>query len=224
MARLLTLFLVSVFVSFVLSAPTQDVGLNNEKTLNMVPRTSADEKPIMQTHHTAPDTVTPVGDNTGHHVLREDESDESDIKEGTDESDIEESRELISDPLLRSNIESLVAQSSVEATETLDANEFINIQPVRETLDNIVSTSDLFHFPGAPRKYRVVVLPKGKALHFVYKVIVFPKGKFAHTKIFKLIIIPSKITKLGKKVTFIVIPKDAPGSWKKYSIFIPHKS
>ncbi|CAG8709296.1 9616_t:CDS:2 [Cetraspora pellucida] len=183
----------------------------------LVPESQKNEKaPLTQDQKNIPPPVASDPQTTPITNPQSDDIEQTEMKEDTDEtgeSDVSEGRELISDPLLRSNLESLVSPSS---SETLDPSEFIRVHQVRDTLDNIVSTSDLFHFPEGPKKYRVVVLPKGKALHFVYKVIVFPKSKYAHPKVFKLVIIPGKITRLGRKVTFIVIPKDAPGSWKQY--------
>ncbi|KAF0546600.1 hypothetical protein F8M41_001114 [Gigaspora margarita] len=153
---------------------------------------------------------------TSDHLYHEDD-------EEANESDLTECNELISDPLLRSKLESLVSSSEVESFETFEASELINTYPVRNALDKIVSTSDhLFNFPEGPKKYHVVVLPKGKGFHYIYKVSVFLKDQYSKPKVFKLIIVPGKTTKLGRKVTFIIIPKDAPESWKEYSIFIPH--
>ncbi|CAG8556397.1 3069_t:CDS:2 [Cetraspora pellucida] len=250
MARfLIKLFTISVFISFVLSAPT---GEQNEKAPLMqdhlklpVPDSQKNEKaPLTQDHPKPPSGLVSEPQKNEKAPLTQDQKnmpppiasdpqttptpitnpqsddiEQTEMNEDTDETGESESHELISDPILRSNLESLVSPSS----ESLDPSEFIRVHQVRDTLDNIVSTSDIFHFPEGPKKYRVVVLPKGKALHFVYKVIVFPKGKYARPKVFKLVIVPGKITRLGRKVTFIVIPKDAPGSWKQYVIFIPHK-
>ncbi|CAG8623616.1 14115_t:CDS:2 [Dentiscutata erythropus] len=253
MVRILkNLFLISIFTSLALSIPTQEHEKNlnlkapaaildpqKQVTPPMVPDPQKQVTPPMvpdpQKQVTPPMVPDPQQTPTqpmvsDYHITpiknpQNEDIEQTDAKEETDESDVSEGRELMSDPLLRSNLESLISSSSVESSESLDASEFIDLQPVRNTLDNIVSTSDhLFSFPEGPKKYRVVVLPKGKALHFVYKVIVFPRRKYAHPKIFKLIIVPGKITSRGRKVTFIVIPKDAPGSWKQYSIFIPHKT
>ncbi|CAG8553751.1 5924_t:CDS:2, partial [Racocetra fulgida] len=185
---------------------------------------SPESSPLMQDHQ-LPDPPmisnpqqTPTTNLQNGHDFFSDPLLRSNLEKGEAE-DIEatDGHDFFSNPLLRSNLESLMEPSS---GATLDPSELIKVHQVRDTLDKMVSTSDVFRVPEGPKKYRVVVLPKGKALHFVYKVLVFPKGKYSQPKVFTLMIIPGKTTERGKKVTFIVVPKDAPGNWKKFEIYI----
>ncbi|CAG8683813.1 2345_t:CDS:2, partial [Gigaspora margarita] len=234
MARFLkNLFLIFILTSLVLSAPTHEkpekdpdihkgwiVARNFQN--QVTPPTTFDHSHEDDDIESTVSAVAPPTLTSDHY--HEDDDDYMPMTsdylyheddEEANESDLTECNELISDPLLRSKLESLVSSSEVESFETFEASELINTHPVRNAIDKIVSTSDhLFNFPEGPKKYHVVVLPKGKGFHYIYKVSVFLKDQYSKPNVFKLIIVPGKTTKLGRKVTFIIIPKDVPESWK----------
>ncbi|CAG8742006.1 16764_t:CDS:2, partial [Dentiscutata heterogama] len=87
-----------------LKAPAAILDPQKQVTQPMVPEPQKTPvQPMVSDYH-----ITPIKNPQSNDIIPIcDDIEQTDAKEETDESDVSEGRELISDPLLRSNLESL---------------------------------------------------------------------------------------------------------------------